>query len=176
MNEFGKELLQLARDSIEFFFKDKEVKTEKFKEKKGVFVTIYTNNKLRGCIGFIEPTTNLGMHVIKAAKLAAFQDPRFPPLKETEKFRIEISVLTKPELIKETEPEKILEEIEIGKDGLIISYGNYNGLLLPQVATENNLSKEEFLEAVCNKAGLQGIAWKSGKCKLYKFQAEIFKE
>ncbi|MBU0930290.1 MAG: AmmeMemoRadiSam system protein A [Nanoarchaeota archaeon] len=176
MNIDGKELLKLARNSIESFFDNKEIKTENFKEKKGVFVTLYTDNKVRGCIGFIEPNSSLGVHVIKAARLAAFQDPRFPPLKKNEKFRIEISVLTKPELIKEKEPEKILKNIEINKDGLIISYKGYNGLLLPQVATENNLSKEEFLEAVCNKAGLQGISWKTGKCTLFKFQAEIFKE
>lgn len=174
--EEGKELLALARNSIESYFKHKEISTDKFKDKKGVFVTIHTDNKLRGCIGFIEPTTSLGNHVIKAARLAAFNDPRFLPLKEDEKFRIEISILDKPQLIKSKEEKEILKEIEIGRDGLIISYKGHNGLLLPQVATENNLSKEEFLEAVCQKANMISNAWKTGKCTLFKFKAEILKE
>lgn len=172
----GKELLKLARNSITSYFKKESISTNDFKEKKGVFVTLYTNHKVRGCIGFIEPTTSLGTHVIKAARLAAFSDPRFPQLEEKENFRIEVSVLSKPEIIKETDPEKILKSIEIGRDGLIIAYETYSGLLLPQVATENKLNKEEFLQAVCNKAGLKGDSWKSGKTKLCKFQAEIFSE
>ncbi|MDD5649934.1 MAG: AmmeMemoRadiSam system protein A [Candidatus Nanoarchaeia archaeon] len=172
----GKELLELARNSIESYFNKKEISTDKFKEKKGVFVTIHVNDKLHGCIGFIEPTTSLGNHVVKGARLAAFSDPRFPPLKENEKFKLEISILTKPELIKSKESNEILKEIEIGRDGLIISYKGHSGLLLPQVATENDLTKEEFLNAVCNKADMIENAWKTGKCTLYKFQAEIFAE
>lgn len=174
--EEGKELLELARISITSNFDKKSAGTNKFQEKKGVFVTIYTNNELRGCIGFIYPNTSLGLQVIQAARLAAFHDPRFPPLKKDEDFRIEISVLTKPELIKETETEKILKSIQIGKDGLIISYGNHSGLLLPQVAAEHKMGKEKFLNAVCEKADLPVNFWKSGKSDLYKFQADIFSE
>lgn len=174
--EKGKELLELARISITSNFDKKSIATDKFKEQKGVFVTIYTNNELRGCIGFAHPNTSLGLQVIQAAKLAAFHDPRFPPLKENEDFKIEISVLSKPELIREKDPEKIPNNIEIKKDGLIIAHGENSGLLLPQVAVENHLGKKEFLEAVCEKAGLQKDTWKSEKSKLYRFQAEIFKE
>ncbi|MBS3163744.1 AmmeMemoRadiSam system protein A [Candidatus Woesearchaeota archaeon] len=174
--EEGKELLELARISITSNFNKKSIATDKFKEQKGVFVTIYTNNELRGCIGFIYPNTSLGLQVIQAARLAAFHDPRFPPLKKDEVFRIEISVLTKPELIKEKEAEKILANVKIGRDGLIISYGNHSGLLLPQVAVEHKMGKEKFLAAVCEKADLPANFWKSGKSDLYKFQAEIFSE
>lgn len=174
--EEGKELLELARISITSNFDKKSIATDKFKEQKGVFVTIYTNNELRGCIGFIYPNTSLGLQVIQAARLAAFHDPRFPPLKKDEKFKIEISVLTKPELIKENSETGILNSITIGKDGLIISQDYNTGLLLPQVAFEHHLGKKEFLEAVCKKADLSKDAWRTEKAKLYKFQAEIFKE
>ncbi len=174
--EEGKELLELARISITSNFDKKGIATDKFKEQKGVFVTIYTNNELRGCIGFIYPNTSLGLQIIQAARLAAFHDPRFPPLKKDEKFKLEISVLTKPELIKENTETRILNSITIGKDGLIISQDYSSGLLLPQVALEHKMSKKEFLEAVCEKADLPKDTWKLGKCKLYKFQAEIFKE
>ena len=116
------------------------------------------------------------MQVIQAARLAAFRDPRFSPLKKDEKFKIEISVLTKPELIKEDTETGILNSITIGKDGLIISQDYNSGLLLPQVSLEHKMSKKEFLEAVCEKADLPKDTWKLGKCRLYKFQADIFKE
>lgn len=174
--EEGKELLELARISITSNFDKKGITTDKFKEQKGVFVTIYTNNELRGCIGFIYPNTSLGLQVIQAARLAAFHDPRFPPLKKDEKFVIEISVLTNPELIKENTETGILNFITIGKDGLIISKDYNSGLLLPQVSVEHNMGKKEFLEAVSEKADLPKDTWKLGKCKLYRFQAEIFKE
>ena len=80
--EEGKELLELARISITSNFDKKSIGTDKFKEQKGVFVAIYTNNELRGCIGFIYPNTSLGLQVVQAARLAAFHDPRFPPLKK----------------------------------------------------------------------------------------------
>ena len=72
--------------------------------------------------------------------------------------------------------EKILEEINIGKDGLICQYNKSSGLLLPQVATENKMNAKEFLDCVCNKAGLPQNTWKKPECKIYKFQAQIFLE
>jgi len=70
----------------------------------------------------------------------------------------------------------ILEKIEIGKDGLIVQRGQRSGLLLPQVAVEHNMSKEEFLCCCCEKAGLYADEWKNGNCEIYKFQAQVFSE
>lgn len=169
-----KRLLKLARESIESKFTNKEIDIpEGFHEKRGVFVTLTIDKKLRGCIGFIKPVHTIKESIISATKAAAFHDPRFPPLTEDElrKIKIEISLLTKPEII-ENDP----KNIDIGKDGLIIAYGLNKGLLLPQVATENNMNQEEFLCQACLKAGLSPNAWKDKDCKVYKFQAEIFKE
>ena len=64
----------------------------------------------------------------------------------------------------------------IGRDGLVVEYGLYRGLLLPNVATEQNFSKEEFLEAVCEKAGIPKNYWMQPNVKLYKFETQIFCE
>jgi hypothetical protein len=179
--EKGKLLLSLARESISCCFNNKNPdtgKVEKFSEKQGVFVTLHKNNELRGCIGFPEPIFPLYKAVVKAAIAAAFEDPRFPPLQKQEfkDIKIELSVLTVPELIKVENPEEYMEKIKIGKDGLIIRSGLGSGLLLPQVATEYKWNVKTFLEHLCQKAWLGKDAWKNPDNKIYNFQAQIFSE
>jgi len=171
-----KELLKLARQSIESYFSNKEVDLkpyEKFSEKRGVFVTLKIGDKLRGCIGCIKPIMPLFRAVFEMARAAAFSDPRFYPLQEGElkKLSIEISILTIPKQI-EADP----KNIQIGKDGLIIELGHFSGLLLPQVATEYNWDAKMFLKQTCIKAGLPKDSWKEKNCKIYKFQADIIQE
>jgi len=174
----GKTLVKLARDSINSILKRKEIEVNegiklKYSEKLGVFVTIKKQGALRGCIGFPNPTQELWKGVMDGARAAAFEDPRFSPLKENEEVDLELSVLTKPELIK-GESQDYFEEIKIGKDGLIIRAGMYSGLLLPIVALEYNWTVEEFLRQVCVKAGLAMDAWKTND--IYKFQTQVFSE
>ncbi|MDD5133712.1 MAG: AmmeMemoRadiSam system protein A [Candidatus Nanoarchaeia archaeon] len=175
----AKKLLELARKSIETYFSGKEIdekELNKFKEKKGVFVTLYSKRKLKGCIGFIEPYNILGKSIAEAARFAAFSDNRFESLKQGEKFSIEISILTIPKLIKVKTPEEYLKKIKLGKDGLIIEYLGRKGLLLPQVPIEHKMNLTEFLDSLCYKAGLSENFWKDKFVKIYKFQAEIIKE
>jgi len=103
---------------------------------------------------------------------AAFEDPRFPPVekKEVKEIDIEISVLSPLQTISN------IENIQIGKHGLIIEKGYNRGLLLPQVAVEYNWDKEEFLEHTCKKAGLPRGAWEDPSTKIQIFSAEIFSE
>lgn len=161
-------LLEIARNAI----LDKDYINDDFKEKKGIFVTIYVDGELRGCIGFVEPIFSLSEGVIKAARLAAFGDRRFIPLSKNDDFKIEISILTKPELIKVKKYEDYFDKIKIGYDGLIIE----NGLLLPKVFVEYDCDVKKALEMVCEKAGLDKDSWKDLKYKLYKFQAEVVSE
>lgn len=173
-----KRLVKLARESMS---KDKEPNIEglppRFKEKKGVFITLktYPEGRLRGCIGLPRPRKELYKSVIDAAKSAAYGDPRFPPLKkeEMDSIVIELSILTKPQEIsdKETAPERI----EIGDDGLIISQGMNSGLLLPQVAVDRNWGSKRFLEETCRKAGLPIDTWKTCD-SIKRFQARVFEE
>lgn len=173
-------LLAEARRVIEAYIKNNKVvnissNEKRLLEKRGIFVTLRykEDHKLRGCIGFPEPILPLKDALKEAALCSATADPRFFPLakEELSKIEIEISVLTKPALIKEP-----LKNIKIGTDGLIIKKGPFSGLLLPQVATEFNLKTHEFLEMTCEKAGLDKNSWKDAKTEIYKFQAQAFAE
>ncbi|MDI6825722.1 MAG: TIGR00296 family protein [Candidatus Aenigmarchaeota archaeon] len=181
--EDGKKLVKLARQTVEDYFKTKRfvLKKDEFKEKRGVFVSIHSfpDHELRGCIGYPDPVLPLGEALQRAAISAAFEDSRFPPLVESElkKIVFEVSVLTEPELIVVKNPREYLRKIKIGKDGLIIEHDIlHRGLLLPQVPTQYNWDVEIFLEHLCMKAGLMVDMWLDPKTKIYKFQAQLFKE
>ena len=184
-NETKELLLKLARSSIEDEFINKHSETnilkkkcsEFFPKKQGVFTTLKINNQLRGCIGYPEPVLPLCTAIINSAKSASFEDPRFPPLtkEELNKINIEISVLTIPKRLDNSRQE-LASRIKIGRDGLIIRKGYYSGLLLPQVATEYNFNKIEFLEQTCLKAGLNKDCWKEKETNIYSFSAIIFSE
>ena len=178
----GRLAVELARKTAEAWASGKDIpKTELpkiFQENRGAFVTLHTypGRELRGCIGYPEPILPL-QKAIADCSVHACQDPRFPPVKESElgKIIFEVSVLTKPELI-ECSPKEYPRHVKIGQDGLIIRKGWSSGLLLPQVATEHGFSAKEFLEHTCMKAGLSPDSWMEQSCKIYKFQAEIFAE
>ena len=175
-------LISLARKSIAERLgesEDSDVSPDEFPTKQGVFVTLHKDGQLRGCIGYPEALYPLGEAVVKAAKNAAFEDPRFNPVqaKELDHIRIEVSVLTVPEELKVSDPKEYPKKITIGKDGLIIRAANgASGLLLPQVAIEQRWGPEEFLEHTCLKAGLSQDAWLDPNNKIYTFQCEIYAE
>jgi len=180
-NPDKKLLLKLARESIKTYFKAEKPSLEKvkhLKEKRGVFVTLHEDGELKGCIGFPMPVYSLNTAIVEAARSAAFHDPRFPPLEEDEldKIEIEISVLTVPEEIKVSHSNEYMEKIKIGEDGLIIQGPFGSGLLLPQVATEQGFNVPQFLNCLCQKAGMGFNCWKDLHNKISKFQAEVFNE
>ncbi|MEM7825118.1 MAG: AmmeMemoRadiSam system protein A [Candidatus Aenigmatarchaeota archaeon] len=175
------DLVRIARKTVEKYFKTfkLEIKSiDKYKEKKGAFVTIHTypEHQLRGCIGYVEPVYPLYETVQRAVIDAAFHDYRFPPLKpeELNKVIFEVSVLSLPELITGNPKERI-EKIENGKDGLILNYKSNSGLFLPQV-WEQLPDKTEFLEALCHKAGVTPDVIYDKNAKLYKFNVQAFIE
>ncbi|MCX6749009.1 MAG: AmmeMemoRadiSam system protein A [Candidatus Pacearchaeota archaeon] len=173
--EDGEKLLKLARASIEEEFssiKPEIPERKQFKQARGVFVTLTRNKKLRGCIGIPYPEKAITQAIYEAAKSSAFSDPRFPSVKEEElkDIKIEISILTIPEDVND------ISEIKVGRDGLICNYLGYAGLLLPQVATEYKMTRIQFLEALCNKAGLPRDNWQSKNFKIKKFSCQIFSE
>ncbi|CUS98361.1 hypothetical protein JGI22_00358 [Candidatus Kryptobacter tengchongensis] len=138
----------------------------------GAFVTITINDTLRGCIGYVEAIKSLAETVNEVAAKSALEDPRFPPVEpdELDKIEIEISVLSPLSSVKS------VDEIKIGEHGLMVKRGWRRGLLLPQVAVEHNLTREEFLEHTCLKAGLPPDCWKDKETEIFKFTAIIFKE
>jgi uncharacterized protein (TIGR00296 family) len=188
--EDGKRLIQFARRNIENYLKTgrklpipEDIK-QKFDNECGAFVTLnkynVSGNPLRGCIGYIEPRFKLCEVVHKVSISAACEDPRFPSVSidELNNIVLELSILTPPELLEFDDPEDYINEIEIGRDGLIVERGMRRGLLLPQVPVdqERNWDAKKFLEQTCQKAWLPKDAWKDPETKVYKFEAILFEE
>jgi hypothetical protein len=169
-------LLTIARQSIRQYLTDGSLPefevTDNLKKPGAAFVTLKKNGLLRGCIGHIIAREPLYKTVSMCAVQAAVADRRFLPVQPDElpKLDIEISVLTPLQEVKS------LDDIEVGRDGLVISLGNNRGLLLPQVATEYGWDRTQFLEQTCRKAGLPPDAYKSPSAHIQKFQAVVFGE
>ncbi len=135
-------------------------------------MTIRIGHELRGCIGYIASDLPLARVVNQVAAKAAVEDPRFPPMTQSEfaKATIEISVLSPLQKVDD------VSEIRVGCDGLVIELGGCRGLLLPQVATECGWDRETFLAHTSRKAGLPANAWKDPDARVYRFSAEIVTE
>lgn len=183
----GTELVRLARTTLDSFVSKKERAEPKewkayLREKRGVFVTLNLldgdTKSLRGCIGFPYPIKELGKAVIEATISAASEDPRFPPVEpgELESILVEVSALTKPEVIEVSRKTDLPSAIKIGSDGLIISTKYQSGLLLPQVAVEFHMKPADFLSEACLKAGLLPDSWLLDGLTVQRFQAEVFSE
>ena len=175
--EEKKKLMEIAKLSVTEAVTGKRqflpnVTEERLKENSGAFVTLKENGQLRGCIGYIQAVKPLFETVKDVAKSAAVNDYRFNPVTQEElgKLEYEISVLTPLKRIKD------INEIEVGKHGLVMKRGLDSGLLLPQVATEYNWDRETFLKETCRKAGLPQDAWKDKATEIYIFSAEVFGE
>jgi len=178
-DEEKKFLLQLARNSILSYLKGVELPPPKILPtsilniKCGVFVSLYKNGELRGCIGTFSQEKPLWQNVIEMAKASAFNDYRFSPVSENElkDIKIEISVLTPLKRI------KTIKEIEVGKHGIYIKKGFRSGTFLPQVGAKHNWTAEEFV-SICarDKAGIGYNGWKSPDVELYTYEAIIFSE
>ena len=179
LNE-GTLAVRLARSAIEAHLSGGVMETgdlsEVFGEKRGVFVTLHKNSDLRGCIGYPEPVMPLSDAISDSAVSAAVRDPRFPPVRyeELEEIVVEVTVLTPPVKI-DANPQDLPKHVEIGRHGLIVRKGAYQGLLLPQVAEEWGFDAEEFLSQTCVKAGLPPDAWLTGAA-VYSFEGQIFAE
>ncbi|HVG25317.1 MAG TPA: AmmeMemoRadiSam system protein A [Thermoanaerobaculia bacterium] len=172
-------LLSIARRSIEATLDghrpelDPSQFDETLRRMAGAFVSLHTKDgDLRGCIGSIQAVGPLYEAVSSSAVNAAFRDPRFFPVRREElaNIHIEISVMSPIERVAD------VAEIEVGRDGLIISRGSRAGLLLPQVATNYGWDRETFLRQTCVKAGLPPESWRLPECRIERFSAEVFAE
>jgi AMMECR1 domain-containing protein len=51
-----------------------------------------------------------------------------------------------------------------------------SGVLLPQVPEEQGWDKDDYLKAICRKAGLPEKTWEKEGAELYRFTAQVFSE
>ncbi len=138
----------------------------------GVFVSLHVNNKLRGCIGNLNEAAPLAELIVEMTQAAACHDPRFEPVRAEELRNVTIEI----SLLHRMEPVRSPEEIEIGRDGLMVRRGKKHGLLLPQVAAKRDWEAITLLEQTCRKADLPPEAWQEPETEVFRFQAEVFSD
>ncbi len=170
-------LLQSARRTLEHYLKTGERKPipperalPALERRAGAFVTLHSGGDLRGCVGRRGSTEPLSETVPALTLAAALEDSRFRPVRRGEKgLELEISVLSPFKRIEG------LDRFRVNEHGALLDYEGYQGLLLPQVATERNWSATQFLEALARKAGVTYSAYRQPSTKVYVFRAQIIR-
>jgi AmmeMemoRadiSam system protein A len=145
-------------------------------EERAVFVTLLKRGQLRGCIGQLAAQQPLFHAVCGAARSAAFEDPRFPPVRHAEltSIHIEISVLSPIEPLDVRSETEALAAIRPGVDGLVLRHGRRSGVFIPEVWKQLPEARE-FLKHLKHKAGLPTDEWLEGT-QVERFTAELFLE
>jgi len=160
-------LLRLAHESLRYAIRHGQAPTigelgihpgEAMQQVAGAFVTLRRGGELRGCVGEIYPNRPLYQVIIQQTLNAALNDSRFPPVTEDEigELSIEVSVLTVPRSVKS------LDEVSVGKHGIILRKGARCAVFLPKVAAEHGWTLEETLNHLAHKAGLAPDSWREG--------------
>lgn len=167
------QLLQIAMESVKAAVKGTKpsigtipkIGTQPY----GVFVTLNKNGALRGCMGDLKGQTPLYKGIMENARNAALNDTRFDPVKidELSSLEIEISILSKPEDVQYSSVQDLFNQIEEGKDGVILSKKGKSSTYLPQV-WEDIPDKRQFFEELSRKAGLEKDAWKTATIQKYR--------
>ena len=140
------------------------------------FVTLTQQGELRGCIGSLEAHHALDQDVRANARAAAFRDPRFMPLTETElaRTRVEVSLLAPAMPLAFTSEADAIRQLRPGIDGVILEYAMHRGTFLPQV-WESLPEPHRFMAHLKQKAGLSPNFWSNG-IKLFRYEVTKWKE
>lgn len=176
--QLGTLLVDMAKQSISLGLTGERMKEpadgeghKALAERGAVFVTLKKAGQLRGCIGSPMAWRPLGQDVIENAYKAAFEDPRFPPLDESEwpEVELSVSVLTPPSPMSFKDEEDLLAQLRPGVDGLIIEDQGRRALFLPSV-WESLPDPKSFLAHLKVKAGMPSQHW-SPSFKAQRFEA-----
>ncbi|OGS85659.1 MAG: AMMECR1 domain-containing protein [Gallionellales bacterium GWA2_59_43] len=178
-NDQGKTLLHLARASIgqELGFRSHDLPRNAWLEEPGAtFVTLMLDGQLRGCIGTLEACRPLIDDVCLNAISSAFRDPRFPPLTKEEfaEVLIEVSLLSKPELIRHSSEQDALTQLNPGRDGVIFECDRYRATYLPQIWAQLP-DPRSFIANLKSKAGLPPDFW-SDEVRLSHYTVQKWRE
>lgn len=174
-------LLQLARDSIQHGLAGgKALSVEnssyptRLQEELACFVTLNINKTLRGCIGHLKAYQPLVVDVAENAFAAAFRDPRFPLLSESELVDLEIhvSILSPSQPIEFSSEQDLIKQLCPASDGLILEHRGHRGTFLPSV-WESLPDATSFLRHLKLKAGLTADYW-SDDIRMFRYTTESF--
>lgn len=181
--KLGHELLEIARRTVHAAFSNENVRLkpeirERLSGDVGVFVNIYTKNELRGSFGYPPGTYSLADGIKRAARGAAFMDPRFGSLTEQEfnNVRFEVVLIERLWQLKVRNPEGYFKKINPKRHGLMVRYGPFTAMQLPQFAVGRGFSSKDYLEKTIEKAGLAPEQWQSRNLKVYTFTVRTFSE
>ncbi len=185
LNEEEKQtLLRLARNAIEDRLENPPSRppaladlSPRLRLEGASFVTLTKRGQLRGCIGSLQAQRPLAHDVHHNARAAAFQDPRFPPVRqaELEALTVEVSVLSAPEPLTYDNATDLLQKLRPHVDGVVLKRGGRRATFLPQV-WEKLPQPQEFLANLCYKAGLPPDAWRQPDVQIDTYQVDKFKE
>jgi len=178
--EQQQQLLDLAKSSIQHGLqtgRSLKINLDDFPAeltgRRATFVTLHKHHQLRGCIGMLEAVRSLAEDITENAFLAAFKDPRFPPLANDEfgELEIHLSILTPAEPVAFTSEQDLISQLQPGIDGLILEEGRRRGTFLPSV-WEQLPDPEQFLRHLKQKAGLAPDYW-SENIRIYRYRTEM---
>lgn len=113
------------------------------------FVSLKKHGDLRGCIGTLEPSEpTLGREIARNARAAAFDDPRFPPVREDELAALACSV----DVLSPSEP-CTLADLDPRRYGVIVVAGFRRGVLLPDLQGVDTVAQQVGI--ALQKAGIR---------------------
>lgn len=174
-------LRELAKNAVQYGLQHATVmpvETARYprllREPGACFVTLKINGELRGCIGSLAAHCPLVEDVAHNAYAAAFSDPRFAPLSESEFAELEfhLSVLTPAHPMNFSSEADLLSQLRPQVDGLILEDGRHRGTFLPTV-WESLPDAKQFLQHLKQKAGLPEHYW-SDNVKISRYTTDSF--
>jgi AmmeMemoRadiSam system protein B/AmmeMemoRadiSam system protein A len=143
-------------------------KSEALERRAGVFVTLYANGDVRGCVGRCIDCMPIAEAVPQLTLSSALDDYRFDAVGAGEKLEIEMHILTPMKRVRNA------EQLIAGEHGGYLEYGACRGLLLPGVASERGWNREQFVRALAAKAGLAANMYADDRSRLYVFRDQVF--
>jgi AmmeMemoRadiSam system protein A len=172
----GYRLTSLARGAVEFYLREGSVvqfdggtDDPLSLHRSACFVSIKTaGGGLRGCIGTLEPAfPTLAEETINNAISAATQDPRFPPVSESELpgLRFSVDVLSRPEPTSFADLDPAIYGVIVRDEAEGLC-----GLLLPDI--QGIESPAHQVQIAARKGGID----LSRSIKLYRFTVLRFRE
>ena len=151
-----KEILQAARESIFRFWDNGEIPAQPPPgTNEGLAIRLLVRGKDRGCLSWYKNSGDMKLFAAYCA-VQALQDPRYEAVRpeEAENILLELTIFgTWEDMLTP-------REFESGYHNLWLIDGIQNTILQASLAGQRNYSKEDFLETICIKAGLDKTAWK----------------
>ncbi len=133
----------------------------------GCFVSLKKRERLRGCMGTMEPThPTLEEEVAANALAAALRDPRFKPVLPEEFGQITISI----DLLTPLEPVASEAELDVARFGVMVRAGSKRGLLLPDLPGVRTVRQQ--IDICREKAGIAA----GEEVSLERFEVERIEE